>query len=289
MSAIFPDRPLADLPASPAAEIPASRLAFLNEPLLHFLLIGALLFAFDHLLVVRADDPHTIVIGSEVDSEARATFRTARGQDPTPVQLAALRQHWLDNEVLYREGLALRVDQGDATIRERVIFKALNIVEASLKLPPVDDQTLRAWFETRHEKYDEPPRVDFSEAVLSGSSSEAAVRTFVGELNTGTGSTRAGLNVFKARPHATIVQSYGVDFAKALEESPAGEWRALGSRDGWHAVRVEAAMPGKPAAFESMRNVVQQDWTDATMSELRTAAVRELAKKYSVRSEGAKP
>ena len=291
MSAIFPDHQTpAHLSAPPAAQAsrPAAS-AWLREPLLHFLLLGALLFALDHLLVGRADDPRTIVVGAEVDTEARATFRTARGQDPTSAQLAALRQHWLDNEVLYREGLALRVDQGDATIRERVIFKALSIVEAGLKLPPVDDKTLRAWFEARREKYDEPARLDFSEAVLSGGNSEAAVRAFVGELNTGTGSTRAGLNVFRARPHANIVQSYGADFAKVLEESPAGEWRALGSRDGWHAVRVEAVTPGKPAAFEIVRNLVQQDWTDATMSELRTAAVRELAKKYSVRTESAKP
>ena len=34
---------------------------------------------------------------------------------------------WLDNEVLYREGLALQVDKGDPAIRERVIFKALSL------------------------------------------------------------------------------------------------------------------------------------------------------------------
>jgi hypothetical protein len=33
--------------------------------------------------------------------------------------------------------------------------------------------------------------------------------------------------------------------------------------------------------------VVQQDWTDATMSEQRTAAVQVLARKYSIRNEAA--
>jgi hypothetical protein len=38
-----------------------------------------------------------------------------------------------------------------------------------------------------------------------------------------------------------------------------------------------------------VRGVVLQDWTDATMAEKRTAAVRALAKKYPVKYEaGAK-
>jgi hypothetical protein len=125
--------------------------------------------------------------------------------------------------VLYREGLALRVDQGDMTIRDRVIFKALNVVESNLRLPPVDTQTLRAWFGAHREKYDEPTRYDFQEAVLTGDSSEAAVRSFAGELNRGAGGeVRAGLRVFKGRPHNNLMLSYGPEFAKTLEALPPG-------------------------------------------------------------------
>jgi hypothetical protein len=263
--------------------------AWLREPLLHFLAAGAVLFAIDHFLITKADDPNTIVVGAEVDKEARETFKAARGQEPDAQQLAALRQIWLDNEVLYREGLALRVDQGDITIRERVIFKALNIVESGVKPPQADEKTLRAWFEAHRDKYDEPPRFDFQEAVLGGENTESAVRSFVNELNTGTGATRAGLRVFKGRPHANLVQGYGVDAAKAIEDIPPGEWRAVQTRDGWRVMRLDAIAGGKAAVFDAVRNVVMQDWIDATMADLRTASVRKLAKKYTIRYEGAKP
>jgi len=269
---------------APARSVPA----WLREPLLHFVLLGALIFAVDHFLLANGVDQNTITVSAEVDKEARETFKAARGQEPDAKQLAALRQIWLDNEVLYREGLALRVDQGDATIRDRVIFKALNIVEAGLKLPPVDDKALTDWFETHRDKYDEPARYDFQEAVLSGDNSETAVRSFVNELNTGTGSTRAGLRVFKGRPHANLVQGYGAEAAKAIEDASAGEWRAVQTRDGWRAMRIDALTAGKAASFEVIRNVVLQDWTDATMAELRTAGVRTLAKKYKIRFEGDK-
>jgi hypothetical protein len=255
-----------------------------REPLVHFVLIGFVLFGVDHLVARRADDPHTIVVTADVDNEARKMFRTERGRDPDRAELVALHKVWLDNEVLYREGLAMQVDRGDDAIRERVIFKALSVVDANVKLPPMDDKGLRAWFEAHRSKYDEPARFDFEEAVLSADSSESAVHAFVDVLNTGTpGDARAGLRVFKGRPVGNLEQSYGAAFPKALEDGPVGVWRAIHSRDGWRAIRVVAVTKPKPADFDVMRNVVRQDWADAAASEQRTAAVREMAKKYLVK------
>jgi len=246
------------------------------------------LFGVDHLAARRVDDPHTLVVTAAVDNEARKLFRAERNRDPDRAELEALHKVWLDNEVLYREGLAMQLDRGDDAIRERVIFKALSVVDANVKLPAIDDTKLRAWFEVHRNKYDEPARFDFEEAVLAGDSSESAVVAFVDLLNTGVpGDAKAGLRVFKGRPLSNLIQSYGPDFPKALEEAPAGVWRAVHSRDGWRAIRVVSVTPPKPADFEVQRNVVRQDWADATASEQRTAAVRELAKKYTVKYESA--
>jgi hypothetical protein len=275
--------------APPPPPSPPSRPGWLREPLLHFLVLGGLLFAVDHFMIARADDPHVIVIGPDVDSEAIETFEAVRGRKPNAEELEALHRVWLDNEVLYREGLALQVDKGDSAIRERVIFKSLSVIDGNVKLPQIDDNALRKWFEAHRDKYDEPARYDFQEAALSGGNSEAAVREFVTALNGGTpGDAKAGLRVFKGRPHANIVQSYGADFASELEASKPGEWRALKTPDGWRAMQLNTVTPAKPAAYEPLRGVVMHDWTDATAAELRTAAVRALAKKYTVKLEPSK-
>ena len=155
-----------------------------------------------------------------------------------------------------------------------------------MKLPVPDDKRLREWFEQHRAKYDEPVRYDFEEAALAGDNSEAGVRAFVAALNSGTpGDAKAGLRVFKGRPYSNLVQSYGSDFAKMLEESPPNEWRALQTRDGWRAMRLNTITPAKPADFEVLRGVALQDWKDATAAEQRTAAVRALAKKYTIKYE----
>lgn len=276
-------RPAVSVAPPPPPSPPSSRLRWLREPLLHFVVLGGLLFAVDHYLVSRADDPLTIVVDADVEHEAIETFHAARGHAPNAEELEALRKVWLDNEVLYREGLALGVDKGDPAIRERVIFKALSVIDSNVNVPPADEAVLRQWFEAHREKYDEPARYDFEEGVLSGNESESAVRAFVQELNGGMpGDAKAGLRVFKGRPYSNLLQSYGPEFTKSLTESKPGEWQALRTRDGWRAIRLNAIAAPKPASFEAIRGVVLHDWTDAIAAEQRTAAVRTLTKKYKI-------
>lgn len=258
--------------------------AWAREPLLHFALLGGVLFGIDHLLATREGDPHTIVVDAQVDSHAIQVFKEARDRAPNSEELYALRRVWLDNEVLYREGVALGLDRGDSAIRERVIFKALSMVDAGVKLPPVNETVLREWFESHRQKYDEPARFDFVEAVISGDRSEPTARAFATALNSGTpGDVQAGLRVFNGRPHDNIVQSYGAEFATALEAAPANEWIAIPSKEGVRVMRMKAMTPAIPAKFEDVFDNVRQDWTDFVMAEQRSAAVRALARKYKVK------
>jgi hypothetical protein len=283
MSVTLPTAPAADSAAPPAG--PRALPTWLREPLLHFLVLGAALFGVDHLLALQTDDPHVIVIGAEVDDQARQLFKGSRGRAPNAQELAALRKAWIDNEVLYREGLALQLDKGDTAIRERVIFKALSTVDANTQLPEHDDALLRTWFEAHRSKYDEPARFDFQEAVLNGTANEAAVRAFVAELNAGApGDTRAGLRVYKARPLPTLAQSFGPDFGAVLERATLGQWQAVSTSEGWRAIRLEAMTPPRRASFDDLRGPVLQDWTDDTLAAQRTAAVAALSRKYTVRS-----
>lgn len=272
-----------------AAVIESSRFswrlpAWTREPLLHFLILGAVLFAVDHFIASRADDPRVILVDAKVDREARDVFKKARGHEPNADELYALRKVWLDNEVLYREGLALQLDRGDPAIRDRVIFKALSVIDASTKRPPFDDKVLREWFEKNRARYDQPARYNFQEAVLSGDSSESALHAFVTALNAGTpGDAQAGLRVFKDRPRDNVVQSYGQAFVDTFESLPPGEWRALQTKSGVRAMQLDKIIPAEPADFEDLRGVILHDWTDAVMAEQRSAAVRALAKKYTIK------
>lgn len=271
-------------PEAAGSTPPRTPARWLREPLLHFLLIGAVLFALDAWVNRDRDDPRVIVIDATVDQEAIRVFREARGRAPNAEELYALRRVWLDNEVLYREGIAMQMDQGDQAIRDRVIFKALSSINAGLKRPPITDEVLRAWFEQNRAKYDEPARFDFSEAVLpEAQPTEAQARALAAQLNSAPGGeVQASLRVFKGRPLGNLVASYGAAFAEALQTQPAGEWRALRHGELWRVVRLEGGTPPRQAQYEPLRETVAQDWTDAVLADQRAAAVKTMAMKYQV-------
>lgn len=266
---------------------------WLREPLLHFFVFGGLLFGLDNLLLSRRDSGNEILLNAGADAELHQIVRDELGREPNDTELAAMRRRWFDNELLYREGLTLGLDRGDTSIRERVIFKALNVVQANLVLPKPDDAELRAWFEANRSRYDNPPRIDFLEAVIAGKPSLAEAEAFAATLNSRNNGKDAsatdvesGLRIYRGRPVATLTPAFGEAFTTQLATLPMNRWVALESQDGPRAVLVEKRADGQPAAFEPLREKVLLDWRDQRMAELRTQAVRKLADKYTLRVAG---
>ena len=260
----------------------------LREPLTHFVVLGALIFSADQVILAQRGDPQEIVITKEAYAEARGLFVTGMKREPTDAELKVLTDRWLDNEVLYREGLALGMDRGDQAMKDRVVFKVLTATQSGLALPKIDEAGLRAWFESRRDQYDLPARFSFDEAVLVGGDSTAGnLQKFVTALNGQQApEAEASLRIFKDRPRPSLVQSYGAPFADALEKQAIDNWAVLQSQEGARVVRLTAVTPGRPAAYDEMKERVYTDWKEFTSSQMTKAAIREIAKKYRVRDEG---
>jgi len=275
-------------PAVGSARFPWRRIV--AEPTLHFVLLGILVFAADHFLWIKRGDPRTIEVPESAYQEARSLVKSGMNREASEADLKILLDRWVDNEVLYREGLALSLDKGDAAIRDRIIFKALGVTQAGLELPAYDEKTLQTWFEANRSRYDTPARFDFLEAAVVGNQSRERMQAFVESLNgRGQSDIDSSLNVFKDRPRANLVMSYGEEFTAALEKAkPAGEWLLLNSSTGPRVIRLQQLKPAEPAIYAGIKDRVLQDWKDDTMAKLTTREVRQMAKKYTVLREGDK-
>lgn len=266
-----------------------TRRKWLREPLLHFLIFGAALFALDQALLAQRGDERVILLNAGADQELRTLFSEDRGREPTAEELEILRQRWFDNELLYREGLEMGLDRGDTGIRERVIFKALSVVQSNLRVPEIDEAGLQAWFEARRGIYDAPPRIDFLEAVMPGKPAMSEVEVFAQTLNARSGGeVESGLRVYRGRPLPSIAPVFGERFAAQLGELPLNQWIALDSTEGPRAIRIESRIDGRAVTLDEVREKVVLDWRDAKMAELRTEVVRKLADKYTLRVAEAK-
>jgi len=115
---------------------------WLRSPVLHFVVIGGLLFAGREARRVLEAVPGltraSIVVTAPQVRQLQADFARQWGVPPTGAQLQALLQEVVDAELLYREARRLRLDFQDRSIRMRLVRK-MRAVSAD---PSQDEEAL---------------------------------------------------------------------------------------------------------------------------------------------------
>ena len=96
-----------------------------KEPLLHFLIIGALVFVLFSIVNKEEDvvsDNRIVVSTSEIERLSNI-WSKKWNRPPTESELNGLVESYIKEEVYYREALALGLDQNDTILRRRLMQK----------------------------------------------------------------------------------------------------------------------------------------------------------------------
>lgn len=267
--------------------------AFARQPLVHFLLIGAALFAA-YRVRNPGDDAasSTIAIDRGRVQWLADTFATQVGHRPSRAELDNMVRAFATEEMSYREALALGLDADDSIVRRRLIQKYEFM---ALDEPPAepDEATLRAYFAKNTGRYQSAPVADFCHVYVAATPDRAAaiarVRGLAGQLTAGqVDPDNAGDPIelpacMTAADPLAIRRDFGVAFAQFVGKLPVGGWVApVESGLGFHAVRVTARRPGPPTSFESRRQLVREDWLEAEKARLQRERMAELRARYRV-------
>ena len=96
-----------------------------RAPALHFLVLGGLLFAVGTRSSgsTSATPRAPIVITAARVAEIRDDYQRTVSAEPTAAELTALIDREAEEEMLYREALALGLDRGDRTVEWRIVEK----------------------------------------------------------------------------------------------------------------------------------------------------------------------
>ena len=158
---------------------PASRVAsfilnpmkrLLREPLIHFLLIGAVLFAaYGYTQRGRGGVESSKQIQLTVDDLAQLIliFQAQWRRDPTPDEISRLVESKIQEEVLYREGLAMGLDKDDTIVKRRMAQKLQFLAEDVATAHEPSTAELKAWYEKNRDKFALPSRVGFRHLYFS--------------------------------------------------------------------------------------------------------------------------
>jgi hypothetical protein len=272
----------------------------LREPLLHFLLIGALLFLlYGALNRGQSDAPREIAI-SEARTEALAeNFASVWMRPPTAVELKGLIDDYVAEEIYYREAIAMGLDQDDTVIRRRLRQKMEFISEGVADAVEPTDAQLESYLDQHRDKFALPASLTFQQVYLSSERRGAAVRAaaekLLADLQAGRGPadpvaagdpTLLPPNMEVASPQA-IAGTFGAEFAAQIDEAPEGQWYGpIRSGFGLHLVKVDERQAGRAPTLGEIRPLVLREWQSEERRRQNTAFLDALKRKYEVRVEG---
>ena len=269
----------------------------LREPLFHFVVLGGVLF----FVYAAASDLFTPDSSRRIDITAAqiellaANWTRQWQRPPTGDELSALVESRVREEVLYREALAVGLDQNDVIVRRRMVQKMELLSQDLALLADPTDQELQAFFDENREEYRTPPRLSFSHIFFNtdergGAAEEDAIRVLaVLRARTPTPKASPELGDRFMLPYEYTLQTppevqrqFGGRFAEALFEFEPGWNGPVLSGYGLHLVyageRVESRIP----AYGEIRDRLVMDFNRDRSQRAKDALFESLRGNYLV-------
>lgn len=272
---------------------------FLHEPLIHFLLIGAALFTVFHFLQPARDQSTTSKeIRLSVDELARTTvlFQSQWRRDPTPEEFNRMVEQNVQSEVLYREALAMGLDQNDEIVRRRLAQKMQFLAEDVAAAREPTNEELKSWFEKNNAIFAQPARLSFRHLYFSpdhrgDNAHDDALKALTqiagqpedSKLIDSVADAFMFQEYYRDRAPEYLGKEFGPQFAQAIEKLPTASWQGpIESGYGWHLVFIDSVIPGRVPAFEEVESDVKTAWLGEQKTRAWEKAYKEMRAKYTV-------
>ncbi len=256
-----------------------------REPLVHFLVAGALIFAVGGGGSDAADRSLTV-------TEAQVRGLTEQWEQqwhrqPTPVEVEGLIRDFIKDEVYYREALRLGLDKDDIIVRRRMRSKMEFLVAAQAENEVPSDAELQKWLDTHRRDHATAPVLSFDQIYVAGDTGRA--RSLLVQLAKGAdpATLASPLSVPRKLDETAagdVDRQFGDGFAKGVAALPPGGWAGpVASGFGQHLVRLRKLTPGAVPPLASVRKAVENDWREANRATRENAAYQALLDGYTIR------
>ena len=271
----------------------------LREPLVHFLLLGALLFgvyAYVERGVAGVEPSKQIRLSYDDLAQMVLLYRSQWRRDPTPDELKRMVEDRVQQEVLYREGLALGLDKDDTIVKRRMAQKMQFLAEDVAAAHEPTSAELKSWYDERRDQFAEPPRVSFRHLYFSpdrrGARAREAAASALVKLAGQAEDTKLAASLadpfmfqeyYRDRAPDFLGKEFGPKFAQHVAKLPPNSWQGpIESGFGWHLVFVDTLIPGRVPAFEEIEPDVKTAWLVEQKAKGWEKAYQEMRAKYTV-------
>ena len=269
-------------------------LRLVKDPLVHFLLLGGLLFLlFAWRGEPDAADPYEIVIADEEVQSMWQALAILYGHVPTREEMWATLEPNIKEEILYREALALGLDQDDSQVRARLAEKMLFLTQDIAEPIEPTDAELAAYFEADPERFRRLATISFEQLFFSpsrrGAQLEVDAEAALQQLRDGDAESVVSDDLlledrYERAEFAAISRAFGDDFASTVTAlQPENIWLGpIRSDYGLHLVRVTELNASYQPDLDEVRAEVKTALMAQRRTEANEAEYRELRDRYEI-------
>lgn len=269
-----------------------------GEPLVHFLLIGAGIYAvYGALSTGEADnDERTVTVAAGEIQALTDQWIRSMSRPPTEDELDSIIQRHVRVQILYREALAMGMDKGDVVIERRLAQKVEMLAQGLMTPEEPSEEELIAWYAENSDRFKRPDLYTITQIFFDPDKRGAATlddaRAAIDKLNAldrlppdfSDYGDRLMLESYYVNVSTLeLSKLFGMAFAKQIVELELGVWQGpVLSGYGTHVVRVSDEVLVPLPAIDDVKQQITEEWMARQVNNLSERFIEKLISRYEV-------
>lgn len=273
-----------------------------KEPLVYFFVLGFVVFGL-HSFLNRANqedtDPFTVDVTSADIEWIRSSWEARMKRQPMQHELQELINRFIRDEILFREAMAMDLDDRDLVIQRRLVQKLTFVFEDLAETIEPTDNELINYMRENQEKYRIPEMKSFTQIYFNPEKRKEAMeeaKTVLGRLKQAKRAPEKAVSLgdtimidssFRQKSPDEVARILGREFADKLFSIDEKGWQGpIRSTFGLHLVYISDHIASKMPEFENIRKNVQYDFMYDRKKEVIDKAYSAVKSRYTILVEG---
>jgi hypothetical protein len=269
-----------------------------KEPLLQFLIIGAVIYGAYALFASPEDDYRDTVV--LVDSNRIDTmiseWERRWNRPPTRQEINGLIQAFIKEDVLYRQAVVMGLNEDDPITRRRMAQKLEFLTSDLSQFQQPAEGELEQYFQENLASYRDPDMISFLQVYINpdarGNDTLTDAAVILAQLKAAGEPTEETSqlgdrfmlqNYFKSATEFDVQRQMGSGFAEQVMQLEAGQWHGpVLSGYGVHLVYVYDFLKASPPVFEDVQARIREDWQAQKRTEFNAQFLESLKSRYEI-------
>jgi hypothetical protein len=273
-----------------------SKATFWKEPLVHFILIGMLLF-FIHSFTNNENigSGSTILIDDDDVNRLITQYKQVWNEDPSQETIKKLIEDYVNSEMLYNEALAMNLDHNDEIIKRRLKQKYEFLVSDLATIQDPDVGELKAFYNKNSDQFQSEKLYSFSQYYFSFDNRQRPdidARKFIKSKK----ESRPDNNLHSDASHLKrtyinvipqkIRSEFGNDFSEEIRTLSSIGWHGpVKSGYGFHAIHLLSIQLDSLQEFDAVQHQVKEAYNKEMIDKYNKSIQEKLIENYTITYE----